>query len=78
MNVFYKHDPAVATRPLIAVPLGHDVEMTIFGDDGRDVTFKGRIGDYIVLEMGDDEYWNILSTATPDELEELYVPIGGK
>jgi hypothetical protein len=78
MNVFYKLDPTVATRPVIAVPLEHDIEVTVFGDDGRDVTFKGRVGDYLVLEMTEEESWGLSSVLTPDDLEELYVPIGGK
>lgn len=60
----------------LLLPLAHDVEITTFGNDGRDVTFKGLGGDYLVLAEDEDGNWLPVDVHPSDQdLDDVYEPV---
>lgn len=67
----YILSPEAAKAPHVLLRLDHDVEFTVFGEDGRDSTFKALAGDYLVfVESG--ERWVPVGSVTDDVAVEDY------
>lgn len=65
---------ACETRYLL-LPLAHDVEITTFGDGGRDVTFKALGGDYLVVAEDEDGNWQPVDVhPASQDLDDVYEP----
>lgn len=76
-TIFFKPCDKAKDRLSILVPLSHDVELTIFGDDGRDITLKAKQGDSLAFDQIDGD-WVLQGTMAPYEIEDFYVEIGGE
>lgn len=57
MSIFHTLNEVEKDLTYILIQLDHDVEITVFGEDGRDVTLKGKIGDSLVLGQDGARWW---------------------
>ncbi len=73
---YYKQNAEARDTLYLALSLAHDVELTIFGDDGRDHTFKARANDFLVFQQAEDGDWFPTESYPPDELCDSYDLVG--
>lgn len=74
-GVLYKLNKQTRDRIFAIFPLSDDVEMTVFGEDGRDFTYKAKAGDVMILEQTENGDWTPY-VAERYEVEDTYEPLG--
>jgi hypothetical protein len=73
---YYKQNAETKETLFFAMRLAHDVEITVFGEDGRDHTFSGKAGDDLAFQQTADGDWFPIESYPPDTFENEYDPIG--
>ena len=76
MSGYYKQSASAKDALHALFTLNHDIEFTVFGEDGRDVTFKGFAGDSIVLAQDSWGDWGVVATIRPEDLDDEFVQLG--
>lgn len=74
-TVLYKLNKHARERIFAIFILAHDVELTVFGEDGRDFTYKAKAGDSMILEQDENGEWSP-SVIEPHEIEDSFEPLG--
>ena len=73
---YYKQSSASRETLYAIFTLSRDVEITVFGEDGRDITFKGKAGDDLVMQQDGYHDWFPIECYPPGEIDDAYEPIG--
>lgn len=73
---YYKQSDGAKETLFAIFQLTHDVEITVFRDDGRDITFKGRGGDDLILQQDEDGRWFPYDVTWDGGIEDDFVPVG--
>lgn len=73
---YYKQNAQTREILFFALKLAHDIEITVFGEDGRDHTFAGKAGDDLVFQQTADGDWFPFECYLPGDFEVEFDPIG--
>ena len=77
MSSGYYKQSASSQGTLFAIfQLSDDVEITVFREDGRDLTFKGRAGDDLILQQVDGDRWLPYDISWDGDVEDDFTPVG--
>lgn len=71
----YRQNQKLGESTFLLLTMSHDVEITAFGEGGRDHTFKVLTGDKLVVQQDEMGEWHLSDgLASFEDVDDYYEP----